>query len=439
MAVPLLLTMQVLAIHFLARPELFTVLFVCILMTFLLAWSRTRDAVQAGQISRWEYLGLAGVLLLFLAWVNLHGAVVLGLLLLAVTACADLVQDRFDRRSRMLVLLTALVPLVLCINPYGIGYWRAYRPVGTVTFAHILEWQPIWKSIPLPPEKLLVIAAVAILALAAWAMNANRRLAQLGWILLMGGLFAFARRNAWPFTLTCLMVLAANARSLDPEFLWRKMSRSLRRSSGGESEALLSLFRWLIRTAVLAWLVLQCLDKVLTVQPWQPLTSTRLERGVAGFIRENELSGRVFNDYENSSYLQWALAGKPPLYIDLLNAYPDEVMVDYLNIVHLSDRGCELIDERQIEVVVLTTTRASALSLAPLADYLDADKKWSRVFVGKDGIVWVRRTPVYAHLWEPVIDTISKVSFATLERWGDDANVSSPAIGPEDVGGRKKQ
>jgi len=286
------------------------------------------------------------------------------------------------------------------------------------------------------------VAAVTTLALLAWALNPKRRLAHLGWLLLMGGLFALARRNVWPLTLTGLMVLAANARSLDPEFLWQKVSRHLRRPSRGEDEgagmAFPSLIRWLLRTAVLVGLFLICLGLVFDVRPWEPLIPTRLERGVARFIREHELTGRVFNDYENSSYLQWALAGQPELYIDLINAYPDRVMIDYLDILHLSPRGSELLDEQQIEVVVLTTNRASRVSLTPLADYLDASDRWARVFVGKDGVIWVRRTPAYAHLWKPVIDTVSNVSFDTLERWGEDANQWSPAVGPEDVGGRKK-
>src|SRR5262249_7652959 len=157
---------------------------------------------------------------------------------------------------------------------------------------------------------------------------------------------------------------------------------------------------WPIRIAVLAWVVLEGLPGVILFRPWRPLTPTRLEQGVVRFLREHQLPGRVFNDYENSSYLQWRLAGQPPLYIDLSNAYPDDLMRDYQDVARVKQRGRALLDEQHIGIVVLTTNRPG-FSLAPLANYLDADARWVRVYVGGDGVIWVRRTPEYKFVWGP--------------------------------------
>jgi hypothetical protein len=136
----------------------------------------------------------------------------------------------------------------------------------------------------------------------------------------------------------------------------------------------------------------------------------------------------------NSSYLQWSLAGRPALYLDLLNAYPAGVMRDYQAIAFLTERGRLLLDEQEIGLVVLTTNRGGAPSLAALADYLDAEPRWARVHVSKDGVIWVRRTQQYQHVWGPLGDLVSQVPFATLERWGAENLEFSPATGAESFG-----
>jgi hypothetical protein len=407
---PFALAMEGVAPRLQTRPELFTEVFLCVLLLFLLAWSRS-----PGDVRRWDRIGAAALLVGFVLWANLHGAVMLGLQVLAVTAVCDLVQDRCNTKSRLLTGLALLAPLAVCVNPYGLNYWRAFSAAGTSNFAQIAEWLPVWKEPVLPPEMITAVAVLAPLALLAWALNPGRRLAHLGWLLLLGGSFVAARRNIWPFLLTCLMILAANARSIDPQHLWERLSRW-----SGKETSPPPLVRWPLRIGFLAWVALECLTVAmgLAERRGQSLTPVRLEQGIVQFIHEHELTGRVFNDYENSSYLQWRLAGCPDLYIDLLNAYPAEVMADYHAIRGVTARGRQLLDEQQIEIVVLTTNRGPAPSLAPLADYLDANQRWARVYAGKDGALWVRRTPPYERVWGRLNRSVNKVAFATLERYG---------------------
>jgi hypothetical protein len=429
LAVPVVLALNGLSLRFQTRPELFTELALCLLLTFLIRWSGRPSAFRAAGITRWDRLAFAGTLVLFVAWANLHGGVVIGLLVVAITAGCDLIQDRFDSRSRVLVLLALLAPMAVCVNPYGFAYWRGLQPIGSYPFAHILEWLPIWRYPPLPTEMQILAAVLVLLAAGAWLVNPQRRWAHLGWMLLTGALFVQARRNIWPFSLTCLMVSAANAQALN---LW-----AIRRRKGGGNDAdpLLVVMRWSFRLALLAWIALDCTPRILAWRAWQPLQPMRLEQGVVRFFQQHEPQGRVFNDYENSSYLQWRLAGQPSLYIDLLNAYPDGVMRDYQDLVRATERGRHLLDEQQIEWVVLTTNRgvSSGDSLAVLANYLDATPQWVRVYVGRDGVIWVRRTPQHEQVWGPRHRSVSPVKFATLERWGNEQLDRVPAIA-EDFG-----
>jgi hypothetical protein len=320
----------------------------------------------------------------------------------------------------------------VCVNPYGLSWWQGLRPVGGRTFAQIQEWRPVWQGAPLPDEMVLAAVVLPALALLAWTLNPARRWAHLAWLLLLAGLFLTARRNVWPYSLTCLMVLAANARVLDPEFLWQKASAWMRRP-GRRAQPLPELLRWPFRLALLAWIVLDGLLLVMGRPRSPPMQPTRLEQGLVRFLREHEVPERVFNDYENSSYLQWGLAGEPPLYLDLLNAYPDSVMRDYQDLANLTARGRALLDEQRIDLVVLTTNRGGAPSLVALARYLDHNGGWARIYAGGGGVVWMRRTPEFARLWKRASRSVSQVSFEILEKYGDQDQALQPAF-REDFG-----
>lgn len=414
-AVPVVLALQALAIRFQPRPELLTELLLAILLIFLTGWSSRTVPDRTARLTRCDVAGLTAVMLLFALWANLHGGVVLGILALGVTAACDLVQDRFDRRSRALAVAALLAPLAACINPYGLRYWQALRAAAGSGFAQILEWTPVWSGPSLPGEMLLGVGVVVPLALAAWRRNPERRWAQLGWLLLMGGLFLRARRNVWPLLVTSFIVLAANARALDIGSLWDALNR--RQEQGAQARRVPAALRWLVGLGLLIWVALLCADVASNLRLWRPLTPAVLERGIVAFVRDRRPAGRIFNDYENSAYLQWRFAGDPPLYLDLLNAYPDQVIADYQDIVDVTPRGRGLLQEQQIGVVLLTTHRPPP-SLARLAKGLDADKKsWARVYAGDDGAIWVRRTPANRDLVAACAASTLQTDFATLEHF----------------------
>lgn len=414
MAIPFALALEVAAPRLQTRPELFTAAF----LTALLAWLATRRTEPAARLPRVQ---IAVALVLFVLWANFHGAVVLGVLVLALTAACDFIQNRRDGCWKAPAALAVLAPVAVCANPYGPEYWTALIPVGSDRFAEILEWQSPLRIPTLPLETLVVACLLPALALFAWALNRERRLAQLAWLALFTVMFVLARRNIWPLTLASLVVLAANARSLDAAPL---CARLLRR----KSVTILPVLRWALRAFVLAWLFLQIWPVYALQRPWRHFVPTRLEEGIVRFIRDEQLRGRVFNDYENSSYLQWSFAGEPALAIDLLNAYPDRVVHDYRDLVTASERGRGLLDEQNIGIVILTTNRGAGANATRLADYLDSRSEWVRVYAKRDGVIWVRRTAEYERVWKKHEAGTPRTAFVVLDRWGDEASEMVPAV-----------
>jgi hypothetical protein len=405
-AVPLVFVLQGVSVRFEPRPELFSNLLLFLLMVFL-ALCRESDLRRPW----WPVVVLAG----FSLWANLHGAVVLGLVLLAGTAVCDLVQERASRKSLLLLLLAALAPLAVCVNPYGLGYWQAFRPVNSFTLGNYLEWVPIYKGPALPRESQVAAVLAGGGALLAWALGPRRRAAELGWVLLFGALFVTQRRNIWPFCVVCVTVAALNAAAIDTQSWWDRLTRG-RPNHGGPPR------RWAGRAAVVACLVVGAYYSSRAWSVGAPMTPVDFDTGVVSFLREHrdDLRGHVFNDQEVSGYLEWCLPNVP-LYIDRLDAFPDEVMHQYLAVCNTRPESKTLM--AAIDVVVLAVKRPGA-PLVAAARNLDRSENWARVYAGPDAVVWVRRSK-HGDLVAASRD-VSQVDFATLVegrhgepgRWG---------------------
>jgi hypothetical protein len=403
---PLVFSMAILgsALRFRPRPELFTALFLVILLTWIIAWSGDgNDEKRSGKEKRSLYrsrgfhsVAPAGALpFLFVLWANFHGAMTVGLALLGTTAICDFLQDHGDRRSRALILVTAICIAATLINPFGMDYWaEVARSVRSETFTYIDEWKPFWKPPALAWHYALYEAALVLIAALAWLCNPRRRWAQGAWLLLMSAAFLSSRRHLWLLAIVAVSVMAANARSFDMGQLWHEWRRRTRQAESSSAPAGL---RRVAQAGAIA-----CLLAWIITAPGNLLAgravSRTLPEGMARTIVEKHVPAPLFNDYEYSSYLQWRLNGAVegtgqvpdrgiyPLFIDLLNAYPDQLMEDYFDILKATARGHKLLTKLNIRAVALGPHHRQD----GIAKYVDGNAHWKRVYDEEDGSIWVR-------------------------------------------------
>lgn len=141
----------------------------------LLLWLLELD--RAGS-RRW----IVAWILVFVAWLNLHAGVVVGMGMLGLYTVESIWRARVEkgwgaaiRKNGHLVAATALTLPLLLVNPYGWDYipylWKAIlldRPM-------IIEWQSLWT----PPNRTAVLpfwaGTVLIAAYAGWRADAERR------------------------------------------------------------------------------------------------------------------------------------------------------------------------------------------------------------------------------------------------------------------------
>jgi hypothetical protein len=382
--------------RFVTRPELFTALCYTLLLLFLGVWSREGPAGKANIPSRRDKLLGLGVALMFVLWVNLHGAVAMGLVIFAVTVACDFVQDQYDRRSFMLAAFFMLCVAAVTVNPYGVFYWQALLPVRGPMFAGIAEWRPLWEVFNLE----VTIAQLVLLAVAAlaWRLNPARRWSHLAWLTLMAFFFANAVRNTWLLAITSLTVAGFNSHALHPETLWRNITRLGKPVDAPEVPGPPESLRWLVRAALLVWIVMMLYVRYEAIELLDLKMPTALRDGGIRYLAEHDMPRHMFNDYENSPYLLWHLQGKPLLFIDLLNAYPEQYFLDYRDMIDADRHGRKLFDEHEIGCIILTTNRPGP-TLTTLATYLEKTPTWVKVYAGYDSMIWVRKTPENEPLW----------------------------------------
>jgi len=390
------------------RPELFTALFMVCLLCFLVNWPElSRQPAESRKIS--GKLAVPLTVAMFTLWANLHGAVVMGLIILAVTLVGDALQDRLSAATRRLALIALACCAAACINPFGLKYWTALGAVKSHTFSLLDEWKPPFAERMLPSDMIATSAILLVVALAAWGMNPQRRWSQLGWLLVMGAFFLQARRNMWLLNLTSLAVIAANAQLLDTRRLWHEWmtrrgpetetpppQRTGKKRGLEPARATEEVFhevpprlRRIGQVAVVACFLLWIGLKVSEVWPVSTLSRSMPDSKIA-FIRDRKLTGNVFNSIEDSPYLEWRLEGKVPLFIDILNAYPDQVTRDYSDLISDTPRGRELLKSHNIKYVILANTGSN--TRGGIAEYLATQEpQWKVIYTDRDGMVWERQ------------------------------------------------
>ena len=381
------------------RPELFGSLFLIILMTFLLVWTERRDATNSSQeLPDHLSLRLTGLFLLFVVWANFHGGVATGLVFIGLTIIGEGLQDLWEKRSLRPTLILCGV-LLLCalainINPYGIEYWSALSDVRSKKFSYINEWQNIFKHPAMPPEAIITTGFIALLSLTAWLSSPRKRVAHLLWLLFAIVSYVLARRQIAQMAQICLLVMAANAAALESTRFWSLLRFPQKPNGQFESSSSLAAppasAQLLARSALVAVLV----GMIINIMPsrFWPLHSTTPELPIkaAQFIKEKHPQARLLADYSTSSYLNWHLDGKPPLYIDLINAYPDQLMTDYFDIAYKNPRGIKLVYDLGITHVFISQDMKNA-KIKPFYEYISSSPRWKPVYKGQDALIWEKR------------------------------------------------
>ena len=256
----------------------------------------------------------------FVVWANLHGAVALGVAVVAAAAGAAALkarggEDADRKRAWRLALLTPICAAATAVTPLGPRLWGfVFESMRRSHETLVVEWMP---SIPTGPVEIgfwVVAAAFAIVLVRRWrSLTSWSDLAVVAAAVVLLPLAVRAVRNVSPFV---LLAIPAASRLLGPEFRLRRAAPVAGVDHRGVNLALLSGFALLGVAAVgVAWAA------SLPLLGWRPLSA-----GVVAAVRG--CPGPIYNRYNEGGYLIW-FAPATPVFIDSRqDPYPVDFVLD---------------------------------------------------------------------------------------------------------------
>jgi hypothetical protein len=296
--------------------------------------------------------------LLFLVWANAHGAVAMGVAVLAVVTGVAVVQGlRGDsaarRRARALVLVTPLAALVTLLTPLGFGLWRYVG--SSMALSHenrIREWQPTW---PDGPFGIIFWAlALGFVALIVWRRARLRSLAWGDVVLLAASLvlLLLAARAIRNTTVFLLIAVPAASRLLGEDF---RFGRRDRRPETPDNPRL-NLALLIGLSALEAAGILYAWSLPYDGLGWQPISG-----GALAAVRA--CPERVFGRYNDGGPLIWFVPERRVFSDTRQDPYPLAITRETTSIEHGGPYQ-ETFARYGINCAILPAENAAALRLA---------------------------------------------------------------------------
>jgi hypothetical protein len=311
---------------------------------------------------------------LFLLWVNLHGSWAFGMVVLAIFVLSGLVEGEWGlivarrwSRSQLRDLLLAGVAsfVLLFVNPFG--YKLVLYPFEValrqqIAMQHVEEWQPLDLSTGHGRLGLLVIFAILASALVSrrrWRLDAALLTAFALWTALSHGRFLFFLGLVIaPALALRLHLFPAYERDRDKPWL----------NAGVIAGIIVALFFLFPSTVLL-----------------QQKVDHRFPTAALLFMREHQLSGRVFNQYAWGGYMEWDapelksfIDGRADVFV------ANGVFKDYAKVSNIVE-PLEVLDKYRIDYALLEQNR-------PLTYVLEHSTVWRPIYSDPVAVLFARST-----------------------------------------------
>jgi hypothetical protein len=376
-----LLAMMASSVHWLARPHLFT-------WIFLLVFSAILERARHGSTrALWLLPPLTAL------WTNLHGGFLFGILLIALYAVGEtatgilLPARRKEGLARALSFAGAGCALASLANPYGYSlHVHLFEYLtGSFHFQHVVEFLPLNFQSPVARyfEAILLLGTVAALWHAVrgrltWALN----------LCVWAHLALLSARNIPLYALVAAPLVAAalgemlTALAAAPVASW---ARRAVQAFAGLSSRVATVEAW-PRTHAASFLALAAVAVLLYAPSSSPRFRAeydphRYPAAALSVLRGAEK--RIFTDDEWGDYLIYTLYPETKVYVDgRTDFYGERFETEYDGLMRAAHDWQARMDRFSIDTVLLPTT-------APLVGALKESRHWRPVY--DDGLAIVFR------------------------------------------------
>ncbi len=377
------------------RPVLFSMLFTAI-VTFLMEEFKERRG-------RWLFL----LVPLMLVWANMHGAYVLGIIVVSLYLLSETIKlglrcSELTRQDAVALFSAGLMAILITyVNPCG---WDAFsmslHPKYNIFQRGIQEYVSPWV---IYKEKIgkLDYNYVALAALFPLVVIIRNRKMDLAHFLVLLGFFvmsAKAGRFVFFYAIISSMLLGKEISPLVSGFIEKRLSEGM--------------YLKIQAVFALAAIVSTVLFAVGLSSAGKPRLGLARQWSVpekaVDFIKENNLQGRIFNDYGYGGYLAWRLYPKKTfidsrtLNLTVINEYSWVTdAVEKIEGIRTANEKTPLwegiLNHYKISYILLSISDIYG-NLFPVILELLASEKWVPVYMDKMSIIFVKDLPANREL-----------------------------------------
>jgi hypothetical protein len=376
----LLTTAALLAPYITPRPQLFSYLFFSL---YLLALFRCLDNRDCRHL-KW-------LPLLMLAWVNLHGGYILGIVLIGLFLVIASYRHFFGAREegqqlRALLIILALTLGASLLNPYFASHWLfPFHLVGADFIAPISEWRRPELGEGHFQFYLLFVLIFFIIS----AISLRKRATLIAVIPLPFIAASFLSVRHIPLALLVMTPLLVQHISVLqqhklPPFSWfAALQHKVKRSRElGRGEFLLNWILLLVLAAggAKVYPALHRNDAE-RINRYLPVKAT-------DFIEQAAIEGNMFNTYRYGGYLLYRLYPRHKVFIDIrADMYGSDFIAEYGKILFAKPGWEALVKKYEIDFFVCDR-------FTPIAEILKASPDYSLLYEDNLSIVAVRNPQV---------------------------------------------
>jgi hypothetical protein len=371
------------ASNWLARPHIFTFL-------LFIVWYHLLNHFQYRERNHLVVLPL-----IMVAWVNLHGGFILGLILLGIYLVGNFTQSIFatpSDRGRWLhkagqigwVMIACV--MVALLNPYG--YDSLLFPVRVVQDKFLMDsiaeyLSPNFHSNLVLPFELLLLSIIAIFAVS----GSKADMIELGLIVLFAHMALFSSRHIPLFAFVAGPILVKHAQlafdQMDRPFIAALKQRLENLAVVDQSTV---PFLWPAVALIIA------LALVVAGAIKHDFDGNYVPTKAVAFIQRESITGNMFNNDEFGDYVIYAAWPRYRVFIDgRTDMYGATRVKEYLTIARAQNGWESLMEKYQLTWVFHEPTSVLSRILLERAD-------WKLVYSDKVANIFVKSLPQYQTL-----------------------------------------
>lgn len=358
-------------IHVLPRPHLFSYLFTVL-------WILTLEQIQKDEHRKWWLLPV-----LMLAWVNLHGMFVLGIVIWIIYLVGDLFETPSktwlsNPKTKVLLAGGALSIIATFLSPSGVGIWEAIASLGGNAYikSRIPEYQSANFQIPETWPFILIL----LLAIASFSRSINKTPWRHVFLITAFAGVALYSSRMLPFFAIVAVPITAQAFSgwLKGDFpknrIWTietNLNTTNQTSNG---------WIWMF-TVVLAVALLFKLNIPIDVTSKGNAFSPQFFPVEAvAWLKSNPQSGHVFNEFDWGGYMLLNLWPQYQIFMDgHTHIYGEKLTREYEQVITLNNNWESILDKYEV-------TWAIVRDQTPIAKALE-NNGWVILYQDKTAII----------------------------------------------------